>query len=197
MKKKSETKSPAQIVPDFHLWQQVGHSIDPKRIARPAPVSKLTSTRKLPSSPCRALPPKKVQTTEKREKGLSGIHRRRQQRLMRGQLEPQARIDLHGNTVAQALVLLRSFLARCQHQGLKHVLVITGKGFTGTARHVLHGRQVYDLGPGSGKIRQSFVRWIEEGELGPLVTGVQPAHPRHGGGGAFYVQLRTLNKSPR
>jgi DNA-nicking Smr family endonuclease len=33
-------------------------------------------------------------------------------------------------------------------------------------------------------------RWLAEPELKALVARVQPAHIRHGGGGALYVYLR-------
>jgi DNA-nicking Smr family endonuclease len=33
-------------------------------------------------------------------------------------------------------------------------------------------------------------RWFAEEQFRQHVVGFQPSHPRHGGGGAFYVRLR-------
>jgi DNA-nicking Smr family endonuclease len=89
--------------------------------------------------------------------------------LRRGRLEPDARIDLHGQTQAAAYRALIGFLARSQAQGAKLVLVITGKG---------------------GILRGALPLWLGQAELRPLVSGLREAHVRHGGSGAFYVLLR-------
>ena len=41
-----------------------------------------------------------------------------------------------------------------------------------------------------GILRQAVPGWLDEPDMRQLVAGYQPAHPRHGGGGAFYVRLR-------
>ena len=53
---------------------------------------------------------------------------RPQDKLKRGQIAPDARIDLHGMTEAAAHRALLAFLAGAQARGLRLVLVITGKG---------------------------------------------------------------------
>lgn len=84
-----------------------------------------------------------------------------------------ARIDLHGMTRASAQDALYGFLDRAHGRGHRCVLVITGKG-TG----------------GGGVLRRELPLWLNESRLRPLVLSIQPAQPRHGGGGAFYVLLR-------
>jgi DNA-nicking Smr family endonuclease len=42
----------------------------------------------------------------------------------------------------------------------------------------------------AGVLRTLVPRWLEDSDLRALVTGVQAAHQRHGGGGALYVYLR-------
>ena len=37
-----------------------------------------------------------------------------------------------------------------------------------------------------------LTEWLHESEFRALVSGFQPAHPKHGGGGAFYVKIRRL-----
>jgi DNA-nicking Smr family endonuclease len=62
------------------------------------------------------------------------------------------------------------------------VLVITGKG-----------RPAPDQGwraAPHGVIRDSVPRWLTLPPLDALVTGLYPAHIRHGGAGALYVYLR-------
>jgi hypothetical protein len=48
--------------------------------------------------------------------------------MTRGKLHPEARIDLHGMTLAEAHPELIRFILNAQSQGLRLVLVITGKG---------------------------------------------------------------------
>jgi DNA-nicking Smr family endonuclease len=49
-------------------------------------------------------------------------------KLSRGHLALEARIDLHGLIQSEAHGLLLDFLIRAHERGLRHVLVITGKG---------------------------------------------------------------------
>ncbi|WP_369009609.1 Smr/MutS family protein [Escherichia coli] len=39
-------------------------------------------------------------------------------------------------------------------------------------------------------LRSAVPRWLSEAEFRLHVSGFQPAHPKHGGGGAFYLWLR-------
>ncbi len=128
---------------------------------------------------------------------LSGVDRRTRQRLLRGQIAVEARIDLHGMRRLDARDRLIAFLARSRADGVRWALVITGKGASPYARHTLHGAE-YSPSPGrTGVLRDAVAGWLAEPEFGPLVSGFQPAHPRHGGGGAFYVRLRRLRGAPR
>jgi len=99
--------------------------------------------------------------------------------LGRGKLVPQASLDLHGMTLAAAERAVANFLDAAVTQDLRIILIVTGKG----AR--LEGGRV--LG---GRIRAEFVGWLNRGDNRSRVRGVRPAHPRHGGSGAFYVLLR-------
>ena len=49
-------------------------------------------------------------------------------KMTRGKLAPEARIDLHGLTLSEAHPELIHFILNAQSQGLRLVLVITGKG---------------------------------------------------------------------
>ena len=42
----------------------------------------------------------------------------------------------------------------------------------------------------AGLLRRLLPEWLNEPDFRTLVSGFQPAHPKHGGGGAFYVKIR-------
>jgi DNA-nicking Smr family endonuclease len=98
--------------------------------------------------------------------------------IRRGAVVPDATIDLHGYTRDRAHALLVSRIEWAALGGLRVLLVITGKGSRGGG------------GAGGGVIRASLRDWLHSGELRPFIAALRPAHPRHGGGGAWYVILR-------
>ena len=103
-------------------------------------------------------------------------------KMTRGKLQPEARIDLHGMTLAEAHPELIRFILNAQSQGLRLVLVITGKG-----------KRRDDAGPipqRIGALRHQVPHWLHLPPLGPAVLQVSEAHLKHGGGGAYYVYLR-------
>lgn len=103
-------------------------------------------------------------------------------RLKRGKLKPEARIDLHGMTLAQAHPALTGFILRSASAGHRLVLVITGKG-----------KPRDDGGPiptKFGVLRHQVPQWLSMAPLGSLVLQVSASHVRHGGDGAYYVYLR-------
>ncbi|MDR0809270.1 MAG: Smr/MutS family protein [Gemmobacter sp.] len=103
-------------------------------------------------------------------------------RMIRGKLTPEARLDLHGMTVAEAHPELIRFILNSWSSGLRLVLVITGKG-----------RQGPDHGPipmRYGVLRHQVPHWLRLPPLGPCMLQVTEAHLKHGGAGAFYVYLR-------
>lgn len=103
-------------------------------------------------------------------------------RMRRGKLAPEARIDLHGMTLAEAHAELIAFVLNARAQGLRLVLVITGKGKT------LHE---HGAGPQRiGALRTQVPHWLHLPPLGPAVQQITEAHLRHGGSGAYYVYLR-------
>jgi DNA-nicking Smr family endonuclease len=71
------------------------------------------------------------------------------------------------------------FIADSSDQTRRVVLIVTGKGLR------LEGGRVF-----GGRIRAEFAGWLERAENRARVAGARPAHPRHGGSGAFYVLLR-------
>lgn len=103
-------------------------------------------------------------------------------KMTRGKLMPEARIDLHGMTLSEAHPELIRFLLNAQSDGMRLVLVITGKGKRGE-----------DVGPipqRMGVLRHQVPQWLRQPPLGQAVQQVAEAHLRHGGSGAYYVYLR-------
>ena len=109
------------------------------------------------------------------------MDRRNYDRMRRGKLKPEARLDLHGMTAAQAHSRLNSFIDQTHSDGLRLVLVITGKG---------RSSGVDDFQRRHGVLRHNLPHWLRQPHLAPKVLEITQAHIRHGGEGAFYVYLR-------
>ena len=102
--------------------------------------------------------------------------------MTRGKLAPEARIDLHGMTLAVAQPVLTRFILQARADGRRLVLVITGKGRAGGPDAPLPVRP--------GALRHNVPHWLHMAPLAGIVLQVRPAHRRHGGEGAYYVYLR-------
>ncbi|MBI1494004.1 Smr/MutS family protein [Halocynthiibacter styelae] len=103
-------------------------------------------------------------------------------RLKRGKLLPEARIDLHGMTLNRAHPILNRFILDAHANGLRLVLVITGKGKERDSGGPIPERV--------GVLRHQVPQWLQMGALRGAVLQVVEAHKKHGGGGAWYVYLR-------
>ena len=116
--------------------------------------------------------------------GPAGVNGATQDRLKRGLLEPDARIDLHGMTQLAAHRTLFAWMTTAHSRGHRLVLVVTGKG---------NPRKDEDaswMASPHGVLKQMVPRWLKEPELAAMIAAVQPAHTKHGGDGALYVYLR-------
>ena len=103
-------------------------------------------------------------------------------KMTRGRLVPEARLDLHGLTLAEAQPELVRFVLNAQTGGLRLVLVITGKGKVRDDQGPIPQR--------TGLLRHQVPVWLRQAPLGPAVLQVTEAHLKHGGSGAYYVYLR-------
>lgn len=110
-----------------------------------------------------------------REGGSLGIDRAKADRLRKGKMTIEARIDLHGLTQDQAKSQLESFVASAAKRGQRNLLVITGKGLSKG---------------GQGVLRARVPEWLGQGELGRKVLAFSYAHRKDGEHGALYVLLR-------
>lgn len=116
-----------------------------------------------------------------------GLDGRTEERLRRGLIDPQARLDLHGFTEHDAHRALLSFLRTAQMRRHKLVLVVTGKG----ARVAPDAPFDMQLSYRSRGVLKAVVpRWLREPAFAAMVAGVRTSHVRHGGEGALYIYLR-------
>ena len=107
------------------------------------------------------------------------MDRRNYQRLLRGKLEIDATLDLHGLTADQARNQVNIFIDNSCRAGKRLLLIITGKG---------NKKTIDEFGrPRSGILRSDVPEWLKSSEM---VLQVTQAHGRHGGSGAYYVYLR-------
>ena len=98
-------------------------------------------------------------------------------KIAKGRLALEARIDLHGMIQSEAHGFLLGFLIKAHERGLRHVLVITGKGTS--------------LGS-DGALKRAVPLWFSLPEFRPLISSYEPAARNHGGEGALYVRLARL-----
>ncbi len=103
-------------------------------------------------------------------------------RLRKGQVEIDARIDLHGMRQGEAHAALRRFLHSAFARGLRWVLVITGKGAP--------SRGEWDSGMERGVLKRNVPIWLAEADLRAIIVSYTTAAIAHGGEGALYVHLR-------
>lgn len=102
-------------------------------------------------------------------------------KLSKGRLPIEGRVDLHGMTQEEAYSLLFSFLSRAHAGGIRYVLVITGKGSSSG---------------GDGVLRRAVPAWLSTPLFRPLVSSHDHAARHHGGSGALYIRLRRTRTSP-
>ena len=136
--------------------EAVKPKIDPKAAPAHLPVAAATK----PKRPAVAPPPDPIEPGRRR-------------RIVRGRDPLEARIDLHFMTHDRARAALEAFLLRAHAEGVREVLVITGKGTLG-----------------EGILRRQTPEWLAAPPLRAIVAGVSKADRRHGGEGALYVALK-------
>lgn len=177
---------------ELALWQRATRDVPRLQMRRDAPpaeapnapppaVAEATGPAKASRGTPRRPPPSAaaiatgLATTE-----APGLDQRTRKRLQRGQIPPEARIDLHFCTQEQAFRELQRFLAGAQAAGRRCVLVITGKGYGG--------------GGAIGVLKSGVPRWLEEEPNRSRVLAHCAATPPFGGEGALFVLLRRAKR---
>lgn len=181
---------------ELALWSEVMRDVrrtqKRKRSSRLLPAE---SARKLKEPATSAAAPrhsvaekKPRQPPEKKNAGASVLDGSTLRRLKQGKVAPDAKLDLHGLTQAQAHNRLATFLHRAFDQDMRCVLVVTGKGGgrVDGDRHLAESLHHHH----HGILKSMVPRWLNEGDIKRFVSGTADAHVRHGGAGAVYVYLR-------
>jgi DNA-nicking Smr family endonuclease len=114
-----------------------------------------------------------------------GLDARSAERLKRGQLPIEGRLDLHGLTQEAARTALDGFVAEAYAAGRRAVLIITGRGLKprGDADDLWRHTS-------GGVLKSMTPRWLNEAPNRARVLAFTEAQPRHGGAGALYVLIR-------
>jgi len=128
----------------------------------------------------------------KNRAATSAMDGKNAERLIRGKMEIEARLDLHGHRQDEAQKILADFIRRNHSYGKRCVLVITGKGRSlknaAPEEPSIGGR--YSIPERKGVLFDLVPEWLSAPELTPYVVAFSPAQPKHGGSGALYVYLR-------
>lgn len=168
---------------DWALWKKVAGSVEPlpgRKLEKTAPRDSAPDTprRKQPASnppppPSSAAEP---DLPELVAGSFAGLDKRTAQRLKRGQLRPEARLDLHHMTQAEAHKALNMFVSESALSGKRTVIVITGKGLKRSGE--------------VGVLRTMVPRWLNQPPLRGQIVAVCEAAPQDGGSGALYLRLK-------
>jgi DNA-nicking Smr family endonuclease len=103
----------------------------------------------------------------------SGVQQNTLKKMRQGKLPIDNNIDLHGMTVTEARSYLLQFLAECEHDSSRVVIIVHGKGYRSRGKIPV--------------IKTMLNRWLRES---PEVLAFHSAKPKHGGSGALYVLLK-------
>lgn len=183
MSKGREPKSPI-AGEDADLWRRVAEGVTP--LSKRPPPKPPAKAKELPALPAKKPPrrpapvaaplPPAPPLRELAHGALDGLDRRTGQRLKRGRLPIEARLDLHGRTQEEAHRALAAFIEGAHAAGRRCVLVVTGKG----------------LRPdGSvGVLRRNVPRWLNQPSLRQKIVAFDHATAKDGGEGALYILLK-------
>ncbi len=186
-------RRPRNLSPEErHLWQHVAHGVTPLHAQKewerekenlfPAKTTMGPPKKQIPASHHKTPPhvPKPARAATHNQTVNGTVARR----LRKGRAQIDGRLDLHGMRQAEAHDALTSFIFRARDHGKRCVLIITGKGSKGAGHS-----NPYET-PGPGVLRTRLRQWIAQEPLRRFCYGIEEAHPRHGGSGAFYVFIR-------
>ncbi|HLO77081.1 MAG TPA: Smr/MutS family protein [Magnetospirillum sp.] len=154
-------------LPGRQLEDEADDDVRPEPEPPPAPVA--------PSPAPRPAAPPVVRVLPSLSHGATpGLDKRSAERMKKGEMEIDGRLDLHGMTQDMAHGALTAFVTRAYDSGRRCLLVITGKG----------NRQ------GTGVLRSNVPRWLNQSPCRERILGFSHARPQHGGEGALYVLIK-------
>ena len=179
---------------DGALWDEVANTVKRQASSRITPVESPAKTqkkrvlaKKTPEYAKKSvnLHNKAIPKTDTANAGLvtgpanltqavyAGIDRSSAKKLQQGKMVLEARIDLHGLSQLAAHQRLQHFIQKSRQEGLRTILVITGKGKDGR-----------------GVLRENVPQWLSEPPLSEAIIAFGASRPQDGGAGALYVRLK-------
>jgi DNA-nicking Smr family endonuclease len=102
----------------------------------------------------------------------SGLQHKVLKKLRQGKHPIEHALDLHGLTVIEARKALVTFLEECEVAGIRHAIIVHGKGFRSKDKPI---------------IKPMVNRWLRATDR---VLAFHSAQPKDGGSGAIYLLLK-------
>ncbi len=96
----------------------------------------------------------------------------------RKKLEPEMVLDLHGQTLHSAKLLLNSFISNCYEKNIRNILIITGKGQNN-----------------KGVLKEEVPKLLNDKLLSKFLVNFNIAPKNFGGEGALLVRLKNRLKT--
>ena len=117
---------------------------------------------------------------------FTGIHRRLEQKMSRGQIKIDSTLDLHGMNQEEAKDATINFVRMAKKNNLNIVLIITGKGVSKD-----NTNDGYRTRFSRGVLNQNLPNWLKLPQIRNDINGYRYANLKHGGEGAYYILLKT------
>ena len=125
-------------------------------------------------------------TNSEKKVEFTGIHRRLEQKMLRGQIKIDSTLDLHGMTQEEAKNATVNFVKMAKKNNLNIVSIITGKGISKDNKD-----DGYRNRYARGVLNQNLPNWLKLPQIRNDINGYRYANIRHGGEGAYYILLKS------
>ena len=93
-------------------------------------------------------------------------------------LKPEINLDLHGQTLYSAKLLLHKFISNCYEKNIRNILIITGKGENN-----------------KGALKEEVPKWLSSKFFNKFLVNFNVAPKHLGGEGALLVRLKNRFKT--
>ena len=110
-------------------------------------------------------------------------------KLKKNKISINRKIDFHGCSLDKAKKIFFNTINDCFAKNFRCILFITGKGSVKRENDHPQDTMLY-----YGKIRNSFLNWVNHNAVQYKILNVQQANTKNGGDGAFFVYLRKNKK---
>jgi len=168
---------------DEFLWQELAKTVQKIKHEKAPNLNKTVPKIKIGADETPGLVAVKEQDKRDLSVGdIKSLDKNLGERFKKGKLQIEARLDLHGYTLDKAFFKVRDFIFSSYNNGLREVLIVTGKGRI----------KIDDAGyvQQTGKLRVELPKWLNNAEIRPCILSFTGAKIKDGGEGAVYVYLK-------